>query len=593
MKDHSRLFRMTLLAASLLTIVLLVIAALRENFFAEWYRVQSEYRGLLRSKAQDKAGQELARNFRVELKQVAIPALGAVDRCVACHNGIDDPRMTDVPLPHRVHSGEVLKHHSADRYGCTICHQGQGAATNFHDAKAEDAFWDYPLLPAELTQATCTSCHDLEYLAGKVPEQVTLLRAGRKLFSDKSCGSCHKLGGRGGTLGRALDNEGLRTKHQLVLTNLASPHTTWRWHKAHLLDPGGIVPGSQMINPGVTENEAQALTAYILSLRQRDVPESYLAADKIEQKFRALRPAPRLGEELYRAYCTACHRPEGQGSNYANLGVRAPGIGKADFLDLANEQFILATLETGRPERKMPAWAGPTATMSAEEAKSLAAFLLNRAPKAPSLAEVERAAPSRELGERTYQSDCAACHGERGQGTPLGSPLATPDRRAAGRAALYRATVEGVAGTAMPRYSAYDDATLRAVLDATASLPTVPGSRAAWKKGAGRAESGQLQFSKSCAGCHGDRGQGNTGPGLGTPGFQKAASEDFVAMTIVRGRAGTPMPAFGRDNANYPRLTGQEALDLAAHVRSGLSTTPRGSEARAKANAGPGRRRGS
>jgi hypothetical protein len=116
--------------------------------------------------------------------------------------------MTDVPLPHRVHSGEVLTHHPADRYGCTICHQGQGAATNFYDAKAEDAFWDYPLLPAELTQATCTSCHDLEYLAGKVPEQVTLLRAGRKLFSDRSCGSCQKLGGRGGTLGRALDSEG-------------------------------------------------------------------------------------------------------------------------------------------------------------------------------------------------------------------------------------------------------------------------------------------------------------------------------------------------------------------------------------------------
>jgi mono/diheme cytochrome c family protein len=583
MKDHSKVFRITLLAASLLTIVLLVVAALRENFFAQWYRVQSDYRDLLRTKAQDAAGQELLRNFRIELKQVSIPALGAVDRCVACHNGIDDPRMTDVPLPHRAHSGEVLKHHPADRYGCTICHQGQGAATDFHDAKAEDAFWDYPLLPANLTQATCTSCHDLEYLAGKVPEQVTLLRAGRKLFSDKSCGSCHKLGGRGGTLGRALDSEGLRTKHQFVLTNLAPPHTTWRWHAAHLLDPAGIVPGSQMINPQVTEKEAQALTAYILSLRQRDIPESYLGPDKIEQKYRAMHPAPRAGEEIYRAYCAACHRPEGEGSNYANLGVRSPGIGSPDFLDVATDQFLLATLETGRPERKMPAWTGASATLSVEEAKSLVAFIRNRAPKAPSLGEVERATPNRELGGRTYQSDCAACHGERGEGTPLGSPLATSDRRAAGRAALYRGTAEGVANTAMPRYSGYDATTLRSVLDFMVSLPTVPGTRTRWKQGTGNPENGKLQFSKSCAGCHGNRGQGAAGPGLGTPGFQKAASEEFIAMTVVRGRTGTPMPAFGRDSANYPRLTAQEALDLAAFIRGGLTTQPADNETMAQA----------
>jgi mono/diheme cytochrome c family protein len=124
----------------------------------------------------------------------------------------------------------------------------------------------------------------------------------------------------------------------------------------------------------------------------------------------------------------------------------------------------------------------------------------------------------------------------------------------------------------MPRYSGYDAATLRAVLDHTSSLSSVPGSRAAWKRGAGNADSGRQIFAKSCAGCHGDRGQGNTGPGLGTPGFQKVATEEFIAATVVRGRAGTPMPAFGRDSANYPRLSAQEALDVAAFVRGGLNT---------------------
>jgi mono/diheme cytochrome c family protein len=578
MKDGSRLFRWSLLVGSVATIALLLTAAYRENFLAQWYQVQGEYRRILAQKATDDPGRRLAQEFRVELKQVAVPALGAVDRCVTCHNGIDDPRMNDVVLPHRVHSGDVLEKHPADRYGCTVCHQGQGLATNFFDAKAEDAFWDYPLLPRELTQATCATCHDPAYLVQKAPAQVTLLSEGRRLFEEKSCASCHKIGGRGGTLGRALDNEGLRTKHQLVLSKLAPPHTTWRWHQAHLLDPAGVVPGSQMINPNVTEEEAQALTAYLLSLRQRDVPESYLAPDKIAEKFRALRREPLTGEKAFGKFCVACHLPDGQGSNYASLGVRAPAIGRADFLDVASDQFLLSTLETGRPERKMPAWAAANETLSPEEAKSLVAFLRGRAPKAPSLGDVERAPSDRLLGQRTYFADCAACHGGRGQGTPLGSPLATSDRKASSRVALYRALSEGTPGTAMPRYSGYDAATLRSLLDYTSTLPPVPGSRAAWKQGAGDAANGKLLFSRSCAGCHGDAGQGKTGPGLATPGFQKAASTEFIAITVVRGRASTPMPAFGRDSVNYPKLSAQDVLDLTAFVRSGLGAKPEGTQ---------------
>jgi mono/diheme cytochrome c family protein len=189
------------------------------------------------------------------------------------------------------------------------------------------------------------------------------------------------------------------------------------------------------------------------------------------------------------------------------------------------------------------------------------------------LGEVERALPDRALGQRVYLADCAACHGDRGQGTPLGSPLAVPNRKAAGRTAFYRALVEGAPGTAMPRYSGYDAATLRSLIDYTGSLPNVPGSRAEWKQGSGDAASGKLLFNRWCAGCHGDAGQGLTGPGLATPGFQKAASAEFVAITIMRGRAGTPMPAFGRDSVNYPKLSAQDVLDLAAFVRGALGAT--------------------
>ncbi len=579
MKDPSRVYRWILLVSSLVTIGYLVAAAVHENFLAEWYRIQKEYRQILRAKATDDAGTALARDFRIELKQVAVPPLRAVDRCISCHNGIDDPRMTDVPRPHAVHSGDILKHHPPDRYGCTICHQGQGPATNFRDAKAEDAYWDYPLLPRPLTHATCVSCHDPSHLARVAPAQVSLLREGMQLYQEKSCASCHKIGGRGGTLGPALDNEGSKTKHQLILTHLKPPHTTWRWHQAHFRDPGGIVPGSQMIAPNTTDAEALALAAYMLSLRQRDVPESYLAPDKIEQKFRALHREPMTGEIAYRSYCSACHLPDGRGSNLPSLAVRSPAIGSADFLDLATDQFIISTLQTGRPERKMPAFAAPNDALSADETKSLVSFLRTRAPKPPSFSEVDHARSDRNLGWQTYLDDCAACHGDRGEGSVLGSPLATADRKAADRSALYRSIAEGVAGTVMPRYSAYDAVELRSLVDFMGSLSTVSGARTGWRKGQGNIESGGLLFTKICAGCHGDRGQGKTGSALGSPGFQQAASEEFIAATVVRGRSGTPMPAFGRNNVSYPKLTAQEILDLAAFVGRGLGGKPEAKQA--------------
>lgn len=572
MKDPSRFFRWVLLITGWISVALMVAAAVRENFLGEWRLVQREYRALLRREAADPHGRALADSFRIEIKQINVPGLGATDRCVSCHNGIDDPRMKEVPLPHRVHSGEILQQHPAERFGCTVCHQGQGAATNYHDAKAEDAYWDYPLLPPELTSATCASCHDPEYLARRSELQVAQLLDGMRLYDEKGCGSCHKIGGRGGTLGRALDDEGMRTRHQLPLARLAPPHTTWRWHKAHFLDPAGIVPGSRMIDPGVTEDEATALTVFMLSLRGRDLPASYMAPDKLEQRYRALHPAPRSGRELYRAYCSACHHAQGQGSNYAALGVRAPAIASADFLDVASDEFILATLETGRPERRMPALAAANDTLGPEEARSVAAHLRAIGPRAPDRAEVEAAHSDPALGRELYASDCAACHGDRGEGTPLGGPLAAADRRAAARGELYRAVVGGMPRTAMPRYSRYDASALRSLLDYAASLPQAPASRAAWRLGRGKPSDGRVLYSRICAGCHGESGQGNTGPALGSPQFRAAASEEFVAVTVVRGRAGTPMPAFGRDSVNYPRLTAQEVLDVAAFVRSELGS---------------------
>ncbi len=450
MKDPSRLYRWVLLAASLLTIGFLIAAAIRENYLEGWQATQKAYRGILLRKATDARGRGLLKNFRIELRQVSIPPLGIVDRCITCHTGIDDPRMTDVPQPFRTHPGDILGSHPTDRFGCTICHQGQGAATNFRDAKADDVFWDYPLLPATLTQASCPACHD----AARLPEaQVSLLLRGMNLFERKSCGSCHKLGGRGGTLGMALDNEGARTRHELSMINLKPPHTSWRWHQAHFRDPAAVVGASQMKNPTVTDDEALALTAYMLSLRLRDVPESYLAPDKIEQKYAVLHPEPLAGVQAYRRYCFACHAEGDYGRWDKTFRRFVPAIRGAAFLATASPQYLESNISRGRPGTQMPAWTAQSGGLQPVEIAAITDYLKAGIPPAqPSTAVPVPARGDRTRGETLFGQNCSGCHGRAGRGG-IAPEIGNPTFQDAATDEFIVTTIRsGRSGAAMPAF---------------------------------------------------------------------------------------------------------------------------------------------
>lgn len=417
MNDPSRKYRWILLSMSLLTIGYLIAAAVHENFLAEWYRLQKQYQKILESKATDDNGRAIARDFQIELKQISVPQLKAVDRCVSCHNGIDDPRMTKVPLPHAVHPGDILKNHPADRFGCTVCHQGQGPATTFHDAMGVDAAWDYPLLDRNLTQSSCLACHDVEKLPA---QEVALVLEGRKLYEEKSCGGCHRLGGRGGTLGPALDNEGAKTKHQLILTNLQPPYTSWDWHKAHFRDPGGVVDGSQMKNPALSGPQILALTVYMLAQRQRDVPESYLAPDKLEEKVRKLHPRPFTGQQVYQQYCFACHGDGSYGRWDKTFKRFIPGIRSVSLQATADRAYLEAQIANGRPGTQMPAWGRQAGGLLPEEVNAVldyiqppesrrSANVVSRAAAVPPRGDASR-------GEALYTAYCSGCHGLAGHG---------------------------------------------------------------------------------------------------------------------------------------------------------------------------------
>lgn len=113
-----------------------------------------------------------------------------VDRCTTCHLGTDLPEFGDEALIERyalepwmqAHPGLDLiagktSPHKIELFGCTVCHNGVGWATDFSRAahlpqneeqKArwkEDHKWhkvkyiDFPMLPVALTEGQCTKCH--------------------------------------------------------------------------------------------------------------------------------------------------------------------------------------------------------------------------------------------------------------------------------------------------------------------------------------------------------------------------------------------------------------------------------------------------
>ncbi|HSA91756.1 MAG TPA: c-type cytochrome [Terriglobales bacterium] len=480
--------------------------------------------------------------------------------------------------------------HLVESLDCLSCHtmdgRGRGAAPDLsyvglkgyredwhalHMKKlAEDKTGDWRASYGEIAAADLGSIDAFLHTRVGMPRVVEA----QALAMERGCLGCHKIRGRGGDEGPALDAAGRKPIGDLSFAGVPGEKTLVNYMRRHLMDPAGVVPASQM--PAMAENrdEADLLATFALFLRSRDLPAEFQPKDRLRRQVLGETPPALSGEQLYGAYCSGCHAANGEGRNYGSLAVRFPGIGRADFLDVASDEFLDSTLKNGRPGRKMPGLAAAGASLTPADAKALIAFLRSLT-SVPSFAQVERSASDRSLGERLYRTDCAACHGERGEGTPLGSPLATADSRVRGRhEAAYRALIAGTPGTAMPRYTRYDAASLRALVDFTTALPLVSGSRAAWKKGAGHPANGADLFRANCSGCHGAQGEGGLGPALANAGFQKAASEEFIAATIVRGREGTPMPAFGRNSVRFPKLTASEVLDLAAFVRRDLGKNP-------------------
>jgi mono/diheme cytochrome c family protein len=185
--------------------------------------------------------------------------VGRVDRCQTCHMAINRAGFEDAPQPFRTHPRrEVLladSAHPPEKFGCTSCHEGQGAAVNsVKTAHGEVEFWEHPLLRGVKVQSSCTSCH----LNMQPLEDASQAAEGQRIFEEIGCTGCHLVKG-------YEDIPKIGPSLRRMSAKL-DPSWTVRWVE----NPHKFRPRTRMPNFDFKQNDAIAITAFLWSLSKEE-----------------------------------------------------------------------------------------------------------------------------------------------------------------------------------------------------------------------------------------------------------------------------------------------------------------------------------
>jgi len=358
----------------------LVAVAFYKDQFRDWKDWQHAYIKQELARATSAEQRDMAARIPVEIKQFVLPELNRVDRCTTCHIAVEDPSYGGFAQPLAYHPNHAQ--HSFEKFGCTICHQGQGRATTKEAAHGNVEHWGHPLLPMKYIESACAECH----LPTDVPHAPKLTR-GREVFEEAGCIGCHKLHGTGGIIGPELEQVGATR----------SPE----WLLAHFKNPGAVTSGSAMPAIKASDDDLDALTLYVLSFTGEQMGAYYVSAKTI--------PGPLVGRRLFEEKgCFACHSVGGKGGT---IGPALDEVAKR-----RDSQWITAHFRNPRaltPDSVMPQF-----DFTEQQIRALTEFLLSLSdPNVIGFLKLPQLLDPIERGKLVFKKyGCAGCHGRDGAG---------------------------------------------------------------------------------------------------------------------------------------------------------------------------------
>jgi mono/diheme cytochrome c family protein len=378
--------------------LLLCVVAIRSEETRPWMRYQEQFNQLYLTRAKAQLKEAEAHNddaakarwqrvadelsgAKLEIGQIYLEDLKVADRCVTCHRGVNNPLFRDAPQPFRTHPGEMLKYHDINRFGCTPCHQGQGPATTTEAAHGHEANWLTPMLPRAYIEASCARCHEVTH-GVKGAERVS---HGADLFMEKGCYGCHDVPGMTYLPKFAPPLTPLKSK-------LSDPKS---WIYAWIKDPAAFNRDTAMPNFKLTDDEVGKITAFLLSLPQKQRYEPVVLDGASAQD----------GERLFTE--RGCHGCHGIKADEHSVSPRVPnlaGIGSkvtAEWLD----RWI------ADPKAYNPDSAMPKVELTDDERHAVVSYLLtlkrtDPLPPAPDLSQFTPA----DGKQLVRQYECYGCH---------------------------------------------------------------------------------------------------------------------------------------------------------------------------------------
>lgn len=412
MGKASKRLRLAFALSSVVFLAALAVSPIKDSL-REWRSYKRDYVRFAQGRPDSK---RLLSDYQSGIDQIWIPELGVVDRCMTCHQGINQPSLLDATVP-KVFRAHPLVPHRGNQWGCVVCHRGQGRATEVTEAHETTLAWEQAMLPTRYIQASCGACHQ-NHLA-----EAPGLERGRELLVKLNCVGCHRLAGisRPEMLGPDLNSVGSKVSREWIYKWLKEPRT--------ITDNDGNV----VVN-GVENNAEQRMPQFRLTEAELRALSAYLSA----LKGTAARPAgfdPHVvaawgkrpdtvdhGEVRFRQmFCSTCHSLAVTRAGETTLigGDIGPELTKVG--SKVNPDWLAAWLRN--PQAYLPHSQMPRYGWTDEDLYKVAQYIQTKLTDPSLLSGVPQLGPpspqEMDEGKKVFvQKGCSSCHAIQGVSTP-------------------------------------------------------------------------------------------------------------------------------------------------------------------------------